>query len=307
MDDIDLRLLRIFAAIHAARHVTRAAEALDLSQPTVSLALGRLRRRFGDPLFVRSGRGVAPTPRAEALIGPVRDLLRDLARISQSRDDFAPASARRAFRIAMTDASHVTLLPKLLAHVRRDAPGVTLEAARISADLPMAMEQGAIDLAIGLIPQLEHGFHRQTLYMQDWVCLAHRRHPRIRNGLSLAEWRREAHVEIVGGTGQQLLETALADSDAPRRVALRLPGFLGLAAIIGATDLIATLPRQIGETLAEGAGLSVHPCPIAVPRFAVTQHWHPRVHHDAANLWLRGCAARLFLARQPRTGRTKRR
>ena len=307
MDDIDIRLLRIFAAIHAARHVTRAAEALDLSQPTVSLALGRLRRRFGDPLFVRSGRGVAPTPRAEALIGPVRDLMRDLERIAQSRDDFEPASARRAFRIAMTDASHVTLLPRLLAHVRGEAPGVTLEAARITADLPAAMEQGGVDLAIGLIPQLERGFHQQTLYMQDWVCLAHRRHPRIRGALSLVDWRREAHVEIVGGTGQQLLEAALAGAGAPRRVALRLPGFLGLAAIIGATDLVATLPRQIGETLAAGAGLAVHPCPVAVPRFAVTQHWHARAQNDAANRWLRDCAANLFLERPRRGGEARRR
>lgn len=303
MDTIDIRLLRIFVAIFEARHVTRAAEALDLAQPTLSLALGRLRALFGDPLFVRAGRGVAPTPRAEALIGPARDLLRDLDRLAQSRDGFDPASAQRLFRIAMTEASHVTLLPKLLAHVRGAAPGVTLEAARIGTDLAAAMEAGAIDLAIGLIPGLERGPRQQTLYMQDWVCLTHRRHPRIRDALSLADWRRESHVEIVGGTGQQLLDSALAKAGAQRRVALRMPGFLGLPAIIGATDLIATLPRQIGETLAQGAGLATHDCPVPVPRFAVKQHWHPRAHADAANRWLRSCVETLFLAPKGRARR----
>jgi DNA-binding transcriptional LysR family regulator len=300
METIDIRLLRALAAVYDARHVTRAAEALGLAQPTLSLALGRLRRQFGDPLFVRAGRGVAPTPRAEALIGPTRDLLRDFERLAQSRDAFDPATTTRVFRIAMTDASHATLLPRLLARVRRDAPLAQLEAARIDEGLAAALESGAVDLAIGHIPSLERGAHQQRLFTQDFVCLINRDHPRLTRGLTRADYRREAHVEIVGGAAAPLLEAALAAQGVMRRVALRLPGFLGLAAIIGATDLVATLPRQIGETLAASAGLALRPCPVPAPVYDVKQHWHARAHHDAANRWLRQLAAELFLQKAGR-------
>src|SRR3979490_466897 len=107
LEEIDLRLLRIFDAMHANRHVTRAAEELGLSQPTISIGLGRLRQQFGDPLFVRTSEGMLPTSRADALIGPIRDVLHSLRRIGGLGPPFAPAPAPRKFRICMTDASHI--------------------------------------------------------------------------------------------------------------------------------------------------------------------------------------------------------
>jgi DNA-binding transcriptional LysR family regulator len=151
---IDTRLLRLFETIYAVRNVTRAAELLGLSQPTVSIGLGKLRAHFGDPLFVRTTTGMQPTPPADALIGQVRDMLEALRQISQWEAHFDPAMADRTFRICMTDASHVALLPQLLAHVRKAAPHVRLEAARIDADMPQALQSGRADLAVGLIPGL---------------------------------------------------------------------------------------------------------------------------------------------------------
>lgn len=292
---LDIRLLRLFEAIHSAGHVTKAADALGLAQPTVSVGLAKLREHFGDPLFIRTADGMLPTPLSATLITPIRDALQALRLISDWRSDFDPGSTSRNFRIAMTDASHITLLPVILSAARETAPSITLEASRIDERLPSALQSGDIDLALGLIPSLETGFFEQTLFQQDWICLASPEHPRLANGLTLARYQREDHISIVSGTGQTLLEKAVQERGVERRIALRLPGFLGLASILAASDLVATLPRHIGTTLAKLGGLAMHECPFEITQFSVKQHWHGRYHHDPANRWLRNLCARLFL------------
>ena len=278
--------------------MSRAAERLGLSQPTVSIWLRKLRRDLHDPLFVRTPAGMQPTPRADALIVTAREALESLRRLSAGEPEFSPATAQRRFRICMTDASHITLLPQLLAHVRSIAPQVRLEAARIDGDTARLLQSGEADLALGLIPWLDSGFYQQALFPQDWVCLANSRHPRIGKTLSLRAYKEEGHIGIVSGTGSVLLEGALKRRRIERRVLLELPGFLGLPAIVSTTDLIATLPRHIGETLAKTSGLSVFACPFPIPSFIVKQHWHARYHRDAGNRWLRGVCAGLFQRRR---------
>jgi DNA-binding transcriptional LysR family regulator len=295
---LEVKQIRLFDLLHSTGSVSRAAELMGQSQPTVSIWLGQLRRALGDPLFVRTSAGMQPTPRAEALIGIAREALEALRRLSAREADFDPATTQRRFRICMTDASHVTLLPQLLAHVRATAPFARLEAARIDGQTANVLESGEADLALGLIPSLEAGFYQQALFTQDWVCLTNARHPRVSpNGMTLRAYQAEAHVGVAGGTGQGLLDAALRRGKIERRVLLELPGFLGLAAIISTTDLIATLPRHIGETLARSAGLNVQPCPVPIPSFTVKQHWHARYHHDVANRWLRGVCIGLFRQR----------
>lgn len=292
---LDIKLLRLFDLLYSTHSVTRAAELLGQSQPTVSIWLARLREQLGDPLFVRTPAGMQPTPRADALIPIARDALDSLRRLSTEDTGFNPTTAERRFCICMTDASHVTLLPQLLAHVRSVAPGVRLEAGRIDATTGERLQSGEADLALGLIPELGAAFYQQVLFTQDWVCLANRHHPRIGEALTLDDYRREGHVGIVSGTGHRLLAGALAAHDLERRVVLELPGFLGLAAILSTTDLIVTLPRQTGETLARSANLRIFSCPFSIPSFTVKQHWHARYHHDAGNRWLRRVCATLFL------------
>lgn len=293
-DLLDPKLLQLFDVLYGSRSVTRSAVLLGLSQPTVSIWLQRLRRQLGDALFVRTPAGMTPTPRADALIGPAREVLEGLRRLAAVQPAFDAATARRRFRICMTDASHATLLPALLARVRAEAPDVRLEATRMDEHTAQALASGEADLALGHAPWLASGIYQQTLYAQDWVCLANTVHPRLGRTLSLARYRAEAHVSIAGGTGHTLLEAALAARDIERRVLLELPGFLGLGAIVCSTDLIATLPRHIGETLARMHGLSVLACPFKVEGFDVRQHWHARYHEDAGHRWLRALVAELF-------------
>ena len=291
---LDASLLVLFDEIYRLRSVTRAAEALNLSQPTVSVWLGKLRRQLRDPLFVRTSAGMRPTPRADALIDPAREALALLRRIASSVDAFDAATARRVFRIAMTDASHITLLPRLLAHLREVAPVVSLEVSPISAATAQALESGAADLALGFVTGLENGFHEHALYAQDFVCLVGARHPRIANAFTLRAFTEEAHVAVLSSKSYPMLNAALARQRIARRIFLELPGFLGLAAIVSSTDLIATIPRRIGETLAANGGVRVFPCPVKIAPFNVKQYWHSRYHHDAGHRWLRSVCAELF-------------
>ena len=292
---LDVNLLQLFELIYSSRSVTRAAEHLGLAQPTVSIWLGKLRKQLNDPLFVRTPSGMLPTPEADALIGTVRQALESLRYLAHREVTFDPSTSDRRFRICMTDASHITLLPQLLAHVRSAAPGILLGAERIDSQTAQRLESGEADIALGLIPELGAGFYQQSLFTQNWVCLANARHPRIGKTLSKERYQQEGHVTIVSGTGHHLLDATLARHHLEHRVVLELPGFLGLASIISATDLLVTLPRQIGETLAKLGKLHVFPCPIPIPTFTVKQHWHTRYHNDPGNRWLRGVCAGLFL------------
>jgi DNA-binding transcriptional LysR family regulator len=297
---LDAKLLRLFDVLYTTGSVTRSAELLGQSQPTISIWLARLRRDLRDPLFVRGTTGMQPTPRADALIGTARRALEALRRLAAWEQDFVPVTAQRRFRICMTDGSHVTLLPDILRHVRAAAPHVRIEAAQINAETGRALQSGEADLALGLIPDLESGFFQQTLYPQDWVCMVNSAHPRVSDSMSIESYQAEEHIGIVSGTGAQLLSAAMEQQRVQRRVALELPGFLGLPAIVSTTDLIATLPRHIGETLSGAYGLRVLPCPVEIPGFTVKQHWHARFHHDAANRWLREVCAGLFQQREVR-------
>jgi DNA-binding transcriptional LysR family regulator len=297
----DTRVLVLFDEIYTGLSMTRAAEKLGLSQPTVSIWVGKLRRQLRDPLFVRMAHGLKPTPRADALIGPVRQALESLRRLAGETPAFDPSRERRTFRIAMTDASHVTLLPALLARVRALGPNLGLEVLPISAGTGRDLEEGRADLAIGTVDGLESGFHEQKLYDQDFVCLVGARHPRIGpDGMGARTYLQEAHVGILTGASYSSLRVSLATQHLKRRVMLELPGFMGLAAIVASTDLVATVPRHIGETLAQGSGVRVVRCPVKIAGFAVKQYWHERYHRDPGHQWLRSVSFELFAHGSPR-------
>ncbi|MCC7113835.1 MAG: LysR family transcriptional regulator [Burkholderiales bacterium] len=291
---IDLKLLKLFDELYRTRSVSRAADALGQSQPTVSIWLGRLRETLRDPLFVRTRGGMQPTPRADELIDRVRTALEAVNDLVGGEPAFDPATARRSFRICMTDASHITILPALLAHTRSAAPGITLEAENIGDDTPAHLESGRADLAIGFVPDLEAGFYQQTLYAQDFVCLFSAKHPRVGETLTLREYRVEPHVSILSRTGYSVIDAAMRAQKVEREVRLELPGFLGLATILSSSDLIATVPRTIGETIARIGALSIVPCPVRIAPFLVKQHWHARYHNDPGNRWLRSVCGTLF-------------
>lgn len=292
---LEPKLLLLFVLLYNTRSVSRAAEELEQSQPNISAWLSRLREHFGDPLFVKTATGMQPTPRADTLVESIREAIQSLRRVSTPVGEFQPEKMRRSFRICMTDGSHMTLLPRLLKRIRHVAPGVRLEATPIGDHSAKELEEGKADLALGIIPGLESGFYQQSFYEQDFICLLNPQHPTIHDRLTLKGYKTAAHVDVLSGKSHAILEEALKAQHIERNIVLEIPGFLGLASVVADSDLIATVPRQVGEAIARNAGLKALKCPADVPTFKVKQYWHVRMHHDPANRWLRSICADLYM------------
>lgn len=296
MSSVDISLLHVFDEVYKARSVSEAAENLGVSQSTVSFGLAKLRKHFHDPLFVRTSAGMEPTPHAEGLIRPIRDALDLLQAALGYQVVFDPSTSARLFRIGMLDISQIVLVPTLMNHIRTIAPHVRIEGAHLSQEVPKMLESGALDLAVGFMPQLQAGFYEQTLFRQDFVCLASNDHPRIGDELTLDEFQEHGHIAVtLPGTGHWIVEKALEDQHIKRSVALYLPSFLGLGIIVENTDLLATVPRRLADTLLPRGRIKLLDPPMKLPSYKVKQHWHERYHHDPGNRWLRGMLSMLFL------------
>jgi DNA-binding transcriptional LysR family regulator len=291
----DVELLAIFDEIYKTGNVTRAAANLGLPQSSVSLGLGKLRSHFNDRLFSRTARGMVPTPRAQNAIGDVRRAMQSLQHALADQPVFDPAGSAREFRICMTDISEIVLLPALLNHLREVGPGIHLEISKISQDSPAELADGAIDLAVGFMPHLEAGFYQQVLFDQHFVCLVAANHPRVGAALDLESLRRESHIRVLtSGTGHAIVDKVLAGAGVERKVALKLPSFLGVARIVAQTELLAIVPFRYANELVGSEAVRMLPVPVELPRFHVKQHWHERYHADVSNRWLRQTVASLF-------------
>lgn len=295
MAKLDLDWLRVFVEVYRTHSVSLAAERLGMAQANASVALAKLRRHFGDRLFARTTRGMEPTPYAQQIYPEVQASVERLARLLGARPVFDAATATRQFRIGMTDISEIVVLPTLLNALRRSAPGVQIEAERITTDTPRRLESGDIDLAVGFLPHLEAGFYQQLLFRQDFVLLAAQDHPRVRSKPTKSAFLAEGHIVVTtSGTGHAIVDRVLADKGFQRRVVLKVPSFLGVARLVAGTELLVIVPRRLGEAVAQQEQVRLLPPPLALPPFAVKQHWHERYHSDAGNQWLRQQMVSLF-------------
>jgi DNA-binding transcriptional LysR family regulator len=291
----DVKQLQLLDVLYATRSVTKTAERLGQTQPTISTWLKQIRDKVGDPLFIRTAKEMIPTPRADMMVEKAREILEAMRQISGTVPHFEPATSTRIFRMCAPDSAHITMIPRMLQCIREIAPNVQMETLPVSENTARLLEEGGADLAYGgFIPGMETGFYQQALIKQDFICLASTDHPRIRGRLSLDDYQREAHVAVsYGGIHgvNALIKSALHAQHVERRVLLTLTGFLGIGKVIASTDLISTLPRNIGETLARQNGLQVLDCPVTIPSYMIKQYWHSRYHRDPGNQWLRRLCA----------------
>jgi len=286
------RDLKMLDLLYTTRSVSKTAEMLGQTQPTVSSWLKRLRDQVGDPLFVRTFEGMSPTPRAEIVVHKARDILEAMQQIVADSPRFSPATSTRVFRLCVPDASQMTLLPDLLQHLRSCAPNVQLQAPPVDEHTVRMLESGEADLAFGgFVPAMEAGFYEQTLFEQDFVCMVSTSHPRIKDTLSLDDYQREAHIAVGYGRAYTVIETELQRQNIERRVMASMQGVLGVANIVARTDMITTMPGQIAARLAEGGAVNLFPCPFPMPSIVVKQYWHSRFHRDPGNQWLRAVCA----------------
>ena len=289
--DLDLNLLRIFDAVHRQRSVSRAAEALGLSQPAVSQGLTRLRVTLKDALFIRAGRGVAPTPAADALAHAVQQALSLVSQALHDATHFDPASARRTFRLHMSDIGESEFLPGLMHEVRRVAPGVRIETRQLEyAQIENALDTGQIDLAFGYLPGVEKT-KTQRLLVERYVVLARADHPVLKARPSMACLAQLDYVVVRHHTETVRLLDQMALHD---KVRLSTPHFMVIPAIVAETDLAVVLPMRIATKFAKAGRFMVARPRWGVADFVVGLHWSSRAQNDPANRWLRQLAIELF-------------
>ena len=299
MAKLDLDWLSVFVEIYKTQSVSRAAQALGMEQASASIALGKLRRHFDDPLFCRTGSGMAPTPRAQTIYPDVLEAVSRLNKARGTAQAFVPELATREFRICMSDISEIVLLPKLINHLQATAPKLVIEAEKTTPGSRRRLESGDVDLAVGFTPDLEAGFYQQALFAQDFVCLAASAHPRIGAKLTRKAFSNEGHILVIAsGTGHSIVDKVLAKNKVERRVVLRVPSYLGVARIVAQTGFLVIVPRQLGNALAEQESVKVLEPPVALPGYKVKQHWHERFNLDAGNMWLRQTIAEVFTTSQ---------
>lgn len=296
LSDIDLNQLVLFQQLMVERRVSKVAENLGLTQPAVSNTLAKLRRQFGDELFVRTPTGMMPTPFAEQLAEPIGYALGMIHSGLNQNTRFDPASVKRSVTIGMTDIGEIVFLPKLVERLRQEAPGVSLVTVRTTAtNLRDDMEAGKVDLAIGPLPQLKAGFFQRRLFRQRYVCLFRKGHPLDRRRLSLADFKAAEHLIIVSaGTGHGKVDELIRRAGVERQVRLTIPHFVSVGHLLRSTDMVATVTERLAESLIEPFDLKCQPHPVDLPEIAINLFWHAKVHRSPAHQWLRGVVFDLF-------------
>lgn len=263
---VDLNLLVVFEALLAERHVGRAANRMHLSQSAASHALGRLRRLFNDPLFVRHPAGVEPTPRAKELARPLAEALAHVRRVVRPPEPFAPATLVRAYTVATHDYATVVLLTKLLPRLRREAPGVDLRCVGLSYEALVAgFDRGTVDLACGAFPGLHaQRIERTPLFEDRFVGVVRAGHPALSAGrVDLNAFVAFAHVlTSPDGQPRSLVDEALGALGRSRRVAMTVPNTLSVPSIVASSDLVGVIPGRLAATMAGGHGLVVFDLPV---------------------------------------------
>jgi DNA-binding transcriptional LysR family regulator len=285
---IDLNLLVLFDALIEMRSVRRAGERVGLSQSATSHALDRLRKLLGDELLVRTASGMEPTPRALSLAGPLRLALQDI-QTALAPDRFEPAEAEIGLTIAVETHETIVVLPLLVDEVRREAPGIALTIKSGSLeDILDGVDQGRVDVAIGLFKELPDRFMTCRLLSDEHACVIRADHPIARSPLTLELYLDAPHLLIsMSGSATSAVDDALADQGLRRRIAMQMPH--GLAAVLALTrsDMVTSVTRGVAHVFAAAAPVVVMDLPFNVPASTFRLVWNRRFHTDPARVWLR--------------------
>ena len=294
----ELHHLRVLDVLLREHGLTRAARELNVSQPALSKTLAHLRRHFDDPLFVRVGLRMEPTPKALQLQAPVRAILERIQSLRSEHIAFDPRSSHRTFNFSVVDAGLIKLLPPLVERLLSEAPNVRLNVLQLeAAHLEPWLESGKLDFAMGSFPSLTKGIRRQLLWAERYVGVVRRGHPRIAADPTLRLFAAEKHVLVsIAGSGHahQTMERALERAIPPENIICRIPMFIGAAVLAKHSDAVAVLPHSIATVLAQDLDLQIIRPPVKLPKIDIYQYWHDRLHRDPGNQWIRAVFAALF-------------
>lgn len=302
---IDLNLLWVLHAVLAERTVAGAAKKLHVTSPAVSNALARLRGVLDDPLFVRSGRGLTPTPRSLEL-QPV--LARSFGAIETSlsgAETFDAKTCTRELTIALSDADQVSSLPAISKAFARRLPRARLKVVTLDTLIASGGLAGPlVDVTIGP-PFREEGLHSKKLFHEESVLFVRRDHPRIKRKLTAKQFNSERHVDIhlllgKAGAGNKAFDDALRALGLTRDIAVTVPTFAAAASVVATTDFIGGMPRRMAKLLSKALGLKIVDAPGPAFAFEMCLHWHERTHHDPAVVEFRSLVVEALSVVQPR-------
>lgn len=285
---LDLNLLVTLETLLVEQNVTRAAERLHLSQPAVSAQLNRLRELFDDPLLVPAQRGMTPSAKALELLEPLRHALDQVRVVLAGHRHFDPTKARLTVAIACTDYLQTTVVQPLAVALRERAPGVRLAVRHLDPpQLAAQMSKGEVDLALMTPEHAPASLRSRHLFDERYVLIGRRRHPGLRQGLSVAQFAQleQVVVSLRGGGFTTPVDDGLAALGYRRTVVLSAASFLSVPEIVAHSDFVALVPERLVR--GRGAALKVVECPFPVPGFAVSLLWHERTHGHAGQRWLR--------------------
>ncbi|TGN98675.1 LysR family transcriptional regulator [Burkholderia sp. USMB20] len=288
--DLDLNLLVVFDALQRERSVTRAAVEVGLSQGAMSHALNRLRTFFEDPLFVKTSGGMTPTAKAELIGASIGEIMTALRQNVVSQARFDPSTSRRAFVLCMTDMGELVFLPPLIRRLRKAAPHCSIRSLQIPLEeIEATLASGEADLALGSIHVAPENLFQQQLFLHTFVTMVSVHNRAIGKAITKAQFENMPQIVVsLTGRASEAYDRAFDDYGIKRHVYLTTPHFLAVPHLIDAhPELIANVPLELGNVFAKLGTVRIVPPPVPLPPFALRQHWHPRFHHDAANIWLR--------------------
>ncbi|WP_413042913.1 LysR family transcriptional regulator [Pseudomonas sp. YJ42] len=285
--NFDLNLLRVLDALLRERNVSRAAERLSLSQPAVSNALNRLRELLDDPLLVRVGRAMQPTPRALSLEVPIRDALQQIEHTLNAGDYFDPATSRQRFVIAVTDYVELICMPSLMARLASVAPGIQLAIQHLTPSLPAAaLDDGELDLVLGRFVDVPTRFHTRRWASETLQVAVRKGHPLIGKTLNLDAFLRLRHLWVHGGQTRGMVDQWLEGQGLSRDVVYTTPNYLQAAHIVASSDLAAVLPTQLARHFARLLPLQLFNLPFDLGAFQLDIVSVAQRERDAALQWL---------------------
>lgn len=285
----DLNLLHTLDVLLSEGSVVRAAERLRLSPSAMSRALTRLRTVTGDPLLVRAGRGLVPTPRATAMQAQVRELVEEALVLLRPADRLELATLERSFTLRTSDGFAETFGPPLIERVQQEAPGVRLRFVRKLDKNSEGLRDGSVDLETGVVAGTSGPEVRaRALFVDRYIGAVRGDHPLARAGVDFAGYTAWNHV-VAWRQGLDLggIDEMLRNASLERNIMTTVDGFSAALALARGSDLIATVPEK--HTGALRAGMFSFPLPVAVTDFTISLLWHPRMDGDPAHRWLRNC------------------
>ena len=287
---IDLNLLVAFEALLEQRSVTKAAERLQIGQPAMSASLGRLRILFDDESFVRLGRQMQPTLKAQSLAPGILAALQQIRQTITASQVFEPTSSNRTFAIGSSDYTSFVLAPPLLEFSQQTAPSLNFHLIGFEKDgVGELLEQGAIDLALGVFPNPPRQTRSEPIFEERFVGIARHGHPDLHDGtMSLNRFTQLSHaLATLRRDSTGVIDQALDDQNLYRRITLVTPHMLVLPFVIAASDLVAAVPHCLALNLTNACNLAIFELPVNTKPWTVSMLWSALSDHDEANQWLR--------------------